>query len=386
MARRALHTPAQISAFLDGDPRLIAAAYRDRLPGSPLYVLQDGEAESVREWAKSQLMCPLPGCPAPDLTVVSRFPRRRDGFRHGAGAGNHSAESIHHLQGKAVISQWLASLIGADRVEAEAASDTQRRRVADVMATLPSGQRIAFEIQYASLSVAGWRRRHESYRDQGIVDVWLWGHTRLSDARVPPGGDRFGLTDVLDELAQHSLPVLFINPGRAQVGIGYDWDGEQAVHPYGSSMLLKLSDLGSFGVDTSGISSAALRLINLASLQRRLRLEDEVREQADQKQHLLARLATLFGPALALKQRQELATRRRTTEAMRLRAAQDNARREQRRRAEANAQRLRDQEAADMAARGRRTQCVYCGGILAEVLQERGFHGLCAQRATGLRR
>ena len=48
-----------------------------------------------------------------------------------------------------------------------------------VMITAPSGQRIAFEIQYSPIKPEKWRERHDSYVEQGIRDIWLLGVTML---------------------------------------------------------------------------------------------------------------------------------------------------------------------------------------------------------------
>ena len=60
-------------------------------------------------------------------------------------------------------------------VKAEERTTTGERR-ADVMLTSPTGRQVAFEVQYAPLTVKAWRGRHRSYRAAGIVDVWLFGH------------------------------------------------------------------------------------------------------------------------------------------------------------------------------------------------------------------
>lgn len=376
----ALHTPAQIASFIDGDPRLIAAAYRDRPPGSPLYVLRDGHATRVRDWAKATLMCPIPECPAPDLTVVARYPRRRDGFRHGKGAGNHAPESVHHLQGKAVVAEWLTGILGDDAVKMESASDTQRSRVADVMATLPSGQRVAFEIQYASLSVAQWRERHDSYLAQGIVDVWLWGHTRFKPAPGLNTEGRFELSDVFMEVCDEGLPLLFINPTLARVGVAVERDRGDTVLPFGTSALPYIMSLEHCGVDETGLTSKALRRLAETTSLRRVRLEDEAREQEDQKRHLLMSLAPMFARAAPVIEREERAREARRVAREREREEQRRARARERARREEDNARRRQQAAADLSATGRRTQCIYCGMKLADIFEVQGFHNMCAQK------
>ena len=46
----------------------------------------------------------------------------------------------------------------------------------DVLVSMPGGQLFAFELQYSPLSVSEWRRRHDGYVTQRVIDVWLFGH------------------------------------------------------------------------------------------------------------------------------------------------------------------------------------------------------------------
>lgn len=46
----------------------------------------------------------------------------------------------------------------------------------DVLVTLSDGTRIAFEVQYAELTLVAWKDRHDDYVRAGIHDVWLFGH------------------------------------------------------------------------------------------------------------------------------------------------------------------------------------------------------------------
>ena len=179
------HDPATLAAFTDGERCLVWARRRS---DHSLYRLPDGQAAAVRTWAKKHLECFLPDCPDRRLTTVARHPRRRDGFRHHAGAGGHSREGEAHQQAKAALVAWVhATLAGAGvRVAAEQAS-ADRSRIADVMVTWPDGRQVAIEVQYAPLSVQRWRERHDSYQAQGITAVWLLGHTgaHLRAPRTP---------------------------------------------------------------------------------------------------------------------------------------------------------------------------------------------------------
>jgi hypothetical protein len=104
--------------------------------------MPDGEAARLRARTRHNLRCIFTDCPAPDIVAVSRA-RKRDGFSHKAGGGGHAPESVHHLQRKAVIARWLQRQRLREHLEVEAATDTQRQRVAGVLVTFVNGARIA---------------------------------------------------------------------------------------------------------------------------------------------------------------------------------------------------------------------------------------------------
>ena len=215
-----IHDRAILASFMDGETRLVAAAWRDD-SRPDLFFLADDTAQEYRSLTKSDLRCLIEECPSPELTTVHRS-RGRDHFRHVTrGAGGHAAESEFHVQGKAVIADQLRRKYPHAKVEVERGIDTQRSRIADILVTSPNGKhRVAIEIQYAALSVSDWRERHESYASQGIVDVWMWGHFG-SQLKVRPGSHRWG--SILLNLTQQAvvdreLPMLWINPILRKVG------------------------------------------------------------------------------------------------------------------------------------------------------------------------
>lgn len=208
------HGAEVLAAFQDGETRLIYA--RPRAGGS-LWMLPDGEAKQHRAFAKAELMCPVHECGQPKLTTVARAPRKRDGFSHLAGGG-HAPESLFHLQAKQRIADWLTEHYPRSSVHIEEQSDTNRTRIADVMITGPTGQRIAFEVQYSPITPEKWRERHDSYVEQGITDIWLWGHhgANLTEDRHLPGTVK--LTPAQQLVAELGLPLLWFNPVLGDVG------------------------------------------------------------------------------------------------------------------------------------------------------------------------
>lgn len=180
-------------------------------------MLPDGEARQNRAFTKAELVCPVHDCAQPKLTTVARAPRKRDGFSHLAGGG-HAPESLFHLQAKQRIADWLTEHYPHSTVRVEEQSDTNRTRIADVMITGPTGQRIAFEVQYSPITPEKWLERHDSYVQQGITDIWLWGHhgANLKEDRYLPGTVK--LTPAQQLVSELGLPLLWFNPVLGDVG------------------------------------------------------------------------------------------------------------------------------------------------------------------------
>lgn len=278
----ARHTPREISEFRgDGETRFIAAAYRDPGRHGQFFVMPDGQAARLREFTREQLRCLIPDCPVPDVRAVSRA-NKRDGFAHAAGGGKHTPESVHHLQGKAVIANWLVRQVGADAVTVEGASDSQRTRVADVMVTFSGGQRVAFEIQYAALTVEEWRARHESYRQQGIRDVWLWGHTRLRPSRAATG-PQFRLDDVQDACRMARKPVFWINPESGQLALAVTGHPGGPVAAEDRHVDIAVQRLSACGITPDGIHSALLREVQRATRSRKSQIAQQIAVEQQQE-------------------------------------------------------------------------------------------------------
>jgi hypothetical protein len=214
----AAHDAETLALFQEGETRLVFA----RLPDGELGFMEDGHAEDFAELSKAgYLRCVVPDCATPRLKKMNRGSKRH-GFSHFAGAGGHAPMGVAHLQSQLLLARWLRQ-VGPDgcRVELEETTDDGKRR-ADVMFTHPRGRRIAFEVQYAGISVRDWRARHDYYVERGIVDVWLWGHLRphLAEAKKRPG---FVVIDEVQRAAVAAgLPVLWINPERGQLGTATD--------------------------------------------------------------------------------------------------------------------------------------------------------------------
>lgn len=195
-----------------------------------LWYLEDDEAVNQRAFVNEKIVCPVPGCGA-RLTTAHRT-KKRDGLQHFATAGGHSRESVFHSQGCALIESWLNATYPNSHAQREEYTNEQGERRADVLLTGPTGHRVAFEIQYSPITPDAWRRRHESYRQQGIVDVWLFGHSGKQlklDAE-----DRLKPNPTHDEVVASGSALMFINPTERLIGVavGTDQRFDAAIDAY----------------------------------------------------------------------------------------------------------------------------------------------------------
>lgn len=220
-----------LAAFQNGERALVFARHRDD-PSAPLFHIDyDGATKAVKARTREHLECFMPDCADRRLKAVHRS-TKRDGFSHMPGSGGHSPESLFHHQSKALIASWVKRDWPDVRVDVELATET-RDRIADVMLTWVDGARVAVEIQYSAITVDDWIERHLSYRAQGIVDVWLFGHTGKHMRTSNMG--QVSLAPVHEAVVTAGLPLFWINPITAQIGIvsrdrraitlpGYGWE------------------------------------------------------------------------------------------------------------------------------------------------------------------
>jgi hypothetical protein len=348
------HTAEQIAAFSDGETRFIAAAYRDPSRGRELFVIADGMADQLREFTRAQLRCLISECESPDIVAVARA-HRRDGFSHKSGGGRHFPETVNHLQGKAVLAAWLRDRVPRDAVvTVEAAIDTQRTRVADVLVTFPAGERLAFEVQYAAITVEEWRARHESYRAAGVVDVWLWGHTRMRRSRSswdPP----YRLDDVQDEARRRGLPVHWICPHTGEIATAVTYVENDPLEPQDRFGDVVLQRLSACGVTPAGIQSGLLRAIKAQTVRWQEALERQRLEKEREHEEWLQRL------------RRESTENRERSLQLRQGSEQGHASRPQR----------------GSGKTATYPRCRACGLPLDPIAWERGVHfGRCEERLT----
>jgi hypothetical protein len=207
--------------FAGGERRQLWARDTTLPPDAPLVRIAPGQAKELRPLCKSgQLVCPFPGCSSPPLNTAGG-PRRRDHFRHvqRAAQRDHSPETFFHVVGKHLVADWLRQQ-GAEvevRIEPRLANDQRP----DVLANFPDGSRVAFEVQYAPLSVEAWQRRHDGYRQWGITDYWLFGHLHPQLRRaygVYRDQGFYQLSQLQQTLEQQRRRVRWLDPDELQLG------------------------------------------------------------------------------------------------------------------------------------------------------------------------
>jgi hypothetical protein len=180
-----------------------------------LWHLDENTAVESRGFVNDRIVCPVPGCRA-RLTTAHRS-KKRDGLQHYASTGGHSRESLFHAQGCALIESWLHEIYPRSRVRREEYSNAEGERRADVLITGTQGDRIAFEVQYSPLTPDQWLERHDSYRRQGIIDVWLFGHSQ-KQLKVDAAG-HVKPSPTHEAVVASGSPLLFINPAERMIGV-----------------------------------------------------------------------------------------------------------------------------------------------------------------------
>lgn len=159
----------------------------------------------AREGRVRCLVCAEPMVPKLGEQLAWHFAHRADrDYPH------HEPESPQHKAGKRQLLAWAQQQWpGCEaRCEWRLASIGQ---IADVLALVPGRSPLALEIQYADLSPAEWRARHAGYRQAGVSDLWLLGHSRLRTA----SGGRVRLDSLASALVADGQELLYLGPRGA---------------------------------------------------------------------------------------------------------------------------------------------------------------------------
>lgn len=181
-----------------GDPRQVYARKAGAPPDDPLVFMPDGEASRFRDDAKSGvLVCPVPGCPSPELTTRS-YEDKRDHFMHvRAPADQQHSRSYARLATKSLLGDWVA-----DQDQVVEVSGASMDGVSFIVeARLGDGIKVALCYVDKQLGADAWEERHDYLRSIGLVGVWIFALTKtyfaLPDPADPIAEDRDDL--ILDK-------------------------------------------------------------------------------------------------------------------------------------------------------------------------------------------
>lgn len=122
-------------------------------------------------------------CPACGGVVERVFPlpesvRNRWHFRRKGGSGecDHEGETVAHRETKLAVAAALLESLAPAGWEVAPEKRLENGRRPDILCEhVAHGLRVAFEVQYANLSRASWRRRQDDYDSLGIPVYWLLG-------------------------------------------------------------------------------------------------------------------------------------------------------------------------------------------------------------------
>lgn len=197
-------------------------------------VIKPGEAETLRPLCQqARLVCPISDCPEPAITTRKGYSNRwgtfvTDGFRHLVAPtdGNHTPETLRHIDGKAAVRDWLKALgfrsVSLERNIRTGHHPTTRQaayRRPDVTGHHPNGRRMAFEIQVSPLNADLWQQRTIDMERRGWHVTWLW-------AWPNPDSQPLHTTALRTALTRHP-EVWFVDPYTPEgPSLGWGWQPE----------------------------------------------------------------------------------------------------------------------------------------------------------------
>lgn len=149
--------------------------------GRSIWAKQAVESE-VRPLSRAGLLL----CPGCDVTVRYACGEIRSAhFRHQRKQadcpfehdGDYNPETDLHVGLKFALRAWAASALAERFPGLEARVEgriPETRQVADVLVTLPNGDRLALEVQCSPLAPEVWKERSDKYASAGVDDLWFF--------------------------------------------------------------------------------------------------------------------------------------------------------------------------------------------------------------------
>ena len=170
-------------------------------PGNLPVIAEDTALEQLHHWSHERVLY-CPNCRG--FVHVRGGPEKRTQlhFAHQKGecAWSTESESVRHMSGKLLLSQWLHAQFPHAIVTLEERLP-EPNRIADIFVLHPDGRRWAVEFQCAPLDIEEWRHRHMAYRKAGIIDTWIIGNNRREKQEA-----------FLEAILATSHEILFLDP------------------------------------------------------------------------------------------------------------------------------------------------------------------------------
>ncbi|HEY3759109.1 MAG TPA: hypothetical protein VGL37_05070 [Solirubrobacteraceae bacterium] len=153
-----------------GDTRQVYARDRRQPEDAPLVYMPENEAHSLRAAARAgHLICPVPGCPHPELTT-RHFHDRRDHFAHTI-APEHAHADFPAAVTQKILRHWAVNLDPRLKVLADQRIDGVP---VSVLVSSPSGRQVALCYTPDTLGAETWEAQHGALERAGVAGVWLF--------------------------------------------------------------------------------------------------------------------------------------------------------------------------------------------------------------------
>jgi hypothetical protein len=179
--------------------------------GRPVFA-EGLDLAQLKHWSQRDLLY-CPNCHG--IVHVRGGPEKRTQlhFAHQKGECSWSTESetVRHLRGKLVLSEWLRKQFSQASVSLEKRLP-EPNRIADIFVTHADGRQWAFEFQCAPLDIDEWQLRHTAYRKANIQDIWIIGSNRREKQEA-----------FIEAIIAASNEVMFLDPLLTQPHVWLRW-------------------------------------------------------------------------------------------------------------------------------------------------------------------
>ncbi len=254
-------------------------------PDSQPVVAEDTSLEQLHHWSHERVLY-CPNCRG--FVHVRGGPEKRTQlhFAHQKGecAWSTESESVRHMSGKLLLSQWLRAQFPRATITLEERLP-EPNRIADVFVLHPDGRRWAVEFQCAPLDIEEWKHRHTTYRKAGILDTWIIGNNRREKQEA-----------FLEAVIAASREILFLDPLLTPSRIWLRWP---VTHSEAQAWQERLADSRS-DITPGGWVGRAGYGMTITSTLNQIHLDDSARLVHPAKKAMESRMRLLEAMSSAL--------------------------------------------------------------------------------------